>query len=287
MREMKKFKFILGLFAILIAALAIFFVLRSENALLTHPKGVIARSELDLISINYLLMLMIVIPTFALLFWVVWKYSAKNSRAKYDPDKSHGGFKEVILWIIPLIAIVPMAVITWYAAHKLDPYQPIGEKQMTIQVVAMDWKWLFIYPEQRIAAVNWVQFPEKTPIRFELAADGSPMNSFWIPQLSGQIYAMTGMTTQIHMMADGPGIYTGRAAEINGAGFADMTFIAKSTSMGDFEEWVGKVKESPLQLNEGIYQELVKPSQKHPIELYSNVESGLFHKIVMKYMHHP
>ncbi len=189
-------------------------------------------------------MLIIIVPTFILLFVVAWKYRAKNAKAKYDPEHSHGVFGELILWMIPSVVIAVMAVITWNATHKLDPYKPLESevKPLTIQVVALDWKWLFIYPEQGIATLNFVQFPERTPIHFELSADGSPMNSFWIPQLSGQIYSMTGMTTQLHIMADGPGEYTGRAAEINGEGFADMTFVAKSTSQSDFEDWVAERK---------------------------------------------
>ena len=180
-----------------------------------------------------------------------------------------------------------MAFVTWNAAHELDPYKPIenGKTPLTIQVVAIDWKWLFIYPEQGIATVNFVEFPAQTPIRFELSADGSPMNSFWIPELSGQIYSMAGMATVIHMMADGPGVYPGRAAEINGKGLADMTFTAKSVWQSDFDDWVALVKRSPLKLTGPVYNELVKPSLNHPIQLYSDVESDLFNKIVMKYMH--
>lgn len=282
---MKRIKFILGILAILVAALAVFLVLRSDKTLLTHPKGIIAHGELSLISTNIFLMLIVIVPTLILLFVIAWKYRARNSKAKYDPEKSHGAFTESILWIIPSIVIAVMIVITWNATHELDPYKPLTGKvkPLKIQVVALDWKWLFIYPEQGIASLNFVQFPDNTPIHFALSADGSPMNSFWIPQLSGQIYCMTGMTTPLHIMADGPGEYTGRAAEINGQGFADMTFIAKSTSQSDFDDWVSHVKESTLQLTDPIYHELVKCSINNPIALYSYVEKDLFNKIVMKY----
>lgn len=285
--RMKMIKFLLGMLAIICAALVVFFVLRSEGTLLTHPKGIIAQSELDLIATNYLLMLIVVVPTIILLFVVAWRYRAKNAKAKYDPKHSGGVFQELLLWIIPSVVIAVMAVHTWNVTHKLDPYKPLESdvKPLTIQVVALDWKWLFIYPEQGIATLNFVQFPAGTPIHLELAADGSPMNSFWLPELSGQIYAMTGMTTQLHILADEPGEYTGRAAEINGQGFADMTFVAKSTSQLDFETWVTSVKQSPLQLTLGIYNELAKPSEKNPIALYSDVENDLFTVIVMKHMH--
>lgn len=287
MKHMKTIKFIISILAIIGALLAIFFVVRSDKALLTHPKGMIARSELNLITTNILLMLIVIVPTFILLFVTIWKYRTKNLKAKYEPEYSRGVFREPILWIIPSIIIAFMTVITWKATHELDPYKPIeGEaRPLTIQVMALDWKWLFIYPEQGIASVNFVQFPERTPIHLELSADGSPMNSFWIPQLSGQIYSMTGMVTQLHIMADAADVYTGRAAEINGKGYADMTFIAKSTSQSDFDDWVAHVKQSSLQLTDLIYNELAKPSKNNPITFYSSIEEDLFNKIVMKYMH--
>jgi cytochrome o ubiquinol oxidase subunit II len=284
---MKRIKFVIGILAIIGFVLAIFFVLRSENALVVHPKGIIAYSQLNVITKIILLMLIIIVPTFIALFVIAWKYRAKNSKAEYDPERSYGGFREALLWIIPAIVIAVMAFTTWNDTHKLDPYKQIKSdvKPLKIQVVALDWKWLFIYPEQGIAALNFVQFPAQTPIHFELAADSSPMNSFWIPQLSGQIYAMTGMITQIHMMADEPGEYSGRAAEINGKGYASMTFVVKSTPQADFEGWVEEVKKSSLPLTESLYNKLVKPSKKNPITLYSSVEQDLFSKIVMKYMH--
>ncbi len=287
MQHMKRIKFAIGILAIMSMALAIFFVLRSDGSLITHPKGIIAHSELNLINTVILLMLIIVVPTFILLFAIAWKYRAKNSKAKYEPETKGGVFKELILWIIPSIIIAAMAPITWKFTHQLDPYRPLSSEvePLAIQVVALDWKWLFIYPEQGIATVSFFQFPAGTPIHLSLAADGSPMNSFWLPQLSGQIYAMTGMITQLHIMADESGVYTGRAAEINGKGFADMTFVAKSTSRSDFDAWVEEVKRSPLRLTHSAYTELAKPSQKHPIALYSYAEKDLFNEIVMKYMH--
>jgi cytochrome o ubiquinol oxidase subunit II len=284
---MKKVRFSIATLAVVCLALIIFFVLRTEIALVTNPKGIIAQKQLDLIITNVVLMVSIIFPTFIAFFAVASKYFAQNPKAEYDPEHAYGFFAEVALWGIPSIIILVMAIITWNATHELDPYRPLQSevKPLTIQVVALDWKWLFIYPEQGIATVNFVQFPNLTPIRFELAADESPMNSFWIPQLGGQIYAMTGMITKLHMMADDPGEFSGRAAEINGAGFADMTFVAKSSSQPDFDHWVSEVKQSPLRLTDTAYSELLKRSQNHPVTLFSYVENDLFNKIVMKYMH--
>lgn len=277
---MKNIKFILAAFlTILITVLVIFFALRNDHALLIHPKGVMARSELELLATQILLMLIVIVPTFVVLFATVWKRSEQ-------PKSTPFHINQPILWLIPTSVIAIMAVITWQAAHKLDPYRPLtsDDQPLTIQVVALDWKWLFIYPEQGIATVNFVQFPANIPIHFRLAADGSPMNSFWIPQLSGQIYSMSGMSTSLHLMADGPGSYTGRAAEINGKGYADMTFEVTSSSTSDFDNWVSDVKQSSQELTEATYNELIKPSIHHPVTFYSSVKKDLYHEIMMKYM---
>lgn len=284
---MKKIQHGFVLLAIAFAILAIIFVLKSEHALITHPKGLIAKSELHLIVTNILIMLCIIAPTFVLLFWVAWKYRLrKNHKPSQTPQKSFPLSPQILFWVAPSLIVLAMAPIMWKKTHELDPYQPlkVEGKPLTIQVIALDWKWLFIYPEQNIASLNFVQIPEKTPIHFELAADDSPMNSFWIPQLSGQIYAMSGMITQLHLIADTVGVYQGRAAEINGEGFADMTFVVKSTTLTDFETWVDTVKKTPNPLTHPVYNDLMKKSVKNPITLYSQVENALFHQVVMKYM---
>lgn len=286
---MKKRRLVLGAFialALICAVTAIVWVLQSEKALLINTKGVIAHRERHVIGRNILLMLIVVIPTFVALYFVAWRYRARKDHPNYDPDRSFSGILvQSLLWIVPTCVMAVMMFKTWHDAHELDPYLVLKSetKPLHIQVVALDWKWLFIYPEQQIATTNFVAFPEKTPIHFTLAADGSPMNSFWIPQLGSQIYAMTGMMTQLHLMADEPGEYPGRAAEINGEGLADMTFIAKATSTTDFESWVALVRESPLHLDEATYNKLSQPFIYKPVSLYSTVDKDLFHKIVMKY----
>lgn len=278
-------KFLFGIFAVIIAVIGIVIVLSSENALVVHPKGIIAKNELELIVTNILLMLLIILPTYIFLFTVVWKYCIKHG--KHDLHYSPGPAGELLMWILPSIIVAIMAVVTWQATHQLNPYKPIenDEPPITIEVIALDWKWLFIYPEQKIATLNYFQIPEHTPIHFKLTADGSPMNSFWIPQLSGQIYSMTGMTTQLYIMADGPGKYSGRAVEINGEGYSDMTFQAISTSKEEFKDWIEKVKKSSRHLTEDVYLELVRPSVNKSVLDYSEVENNLYHKIVHKYMY--
>lgn len=280
-------RFLIGILAVVIGVVGVAFVLASENALVVHPKGVVAQDELELIIVNIFLMLLIIVPTYILLFAVVWKYCIRNEKAKYDPDHTYGPVGDLIMWGLPSIIVAIMSIVTWNRTHHLDPYKPLESevKPLAVQVVALDWKWLFIYPELGIATLNYFYIPEQTPIHLRLTADGSPMNSFWIPQLSGQIYSMTGMSTQLHLMADAPGEYTGRAVEINGEGYADMTFSVKSASIRDFEEWVAHVKKSSFHLTADIYEDLVKPSVNKSIILFSEVEKDLYHQIVHKYMH--
>jgi cytochrome o ubiquinol oxidase subunit 2 len=279
-------KLLAGLLVIAIGVIGIVIVLANENALIVHPKGVIAKSELELIILNIALMLLIIVPTYILLFSVVWKYCIKKN-GKYDPDHSYGPIGELIMWLLPSFIVAIMAIVTWDATHKLNPYKPLESevKPLIVQVIALDWKWLFIYPEQGIATLNYFSIPADTPIHLRLTADGSPMNSFWIPQLSGQIYSMTGMSTQLYLMSDEPGEYAGRAVEINGEGYADMTFIVKSTSPHDFEDWIAEVKKSSIHLTEEVYEDLVKPSVNKSIILFSEVEEGLYHKVIHKYMY--
>lgn len=282
---MKK-KLLIGLFAVVISVIYIVIVLASKNALVVHPKGIIASDILTLILTNIALMLVIILPTYILLFTVVWKYCIKKGKIEHAPEETAGPIAELLMWGLPTVIVAGMAVITWFATHALNPYKPIesDKKPLLVQVVAMDWKWLFIYPEQGIATLNLLHIPEKTPIHFRLTADRAPMNSFWIPQLGGQIYSMTGMSTQLFLMADGPGSYVGRAVEINGEGYSGMTFGVKSTSLKDFEEWVAKVNDSSLDLTAAAYADLVRPGINRNVLLFSNVEKDLYEKIIHSYM---
>jgi len=282
-----KRKFLFGLLGIVIGVVGIVTVLSSENALSVHPKGLIAKSILELIITNISFMLIIIIPTYIFLFSVIWKYCIRQKNIKYDPTHSYGTIGLLLMWGLPSIVVLVMAIKTWDATHELNPYKPIESesKTLTVEVVALNWKWLFIYPEQGIATLNYIQIPENTPIHLKLTADHSPMNSFWVPQLCGQMYCMAGMINQEYMMADGLGEYRGRAVEINGDGYSTMTFMVKSTSSQDFENWVKDVQTSSLHLTKEVYQELVKPAVNQSTILYSDVEKGFFHELVHKYMY--
>ena len=260
-------------------------LISSAYSVILEPKGIIALAERNLMLTTTILMLIVVIPVYILIFSFVWKYRAGNTKARYTPDWSNNKMLEAVWWAIPGIIILLLGMLTWKSTHDLDPYKPIEstEKPIIIEVVALDWKWLFIYPGEHIATVNFVEFPEKTPVNFVITAD-APMNSFWIPQLGGQIYAMAGMRTQLHLMADGVGDYAGASANFSGPGFSGMKFIARSASRQDFDGWVGSVKMSPNILNSGSYGQLAKPSSNDPIVYYSSVAEGLYNDIIMKFM---
>ena len=194
------------------------------------PKGFIAFEERDLLYITALLMLTVVVPVLVLAVVICWKYRAGNKKAKYEPEWDKSWALELVWWGFPCIIVALLSVLTVKSCLDLDPFKPLESdvKPLKIQVVALQWKWLFIYPEQKIATINFVQFPEKTPINFELTAD-APMNSFWIPQLGGQIYAMPGMSTKLHLIANEAGSYRGSSSNISGNGFAGMIFTAKKS----------------------------------------------------------
>src|SRR3989344_8743312 len=226
-------KLLLALFILLLVGITILVavLLGGGTIAVLNPKGIVATQERNLIIFALLLSLTVVIPVFILTFAIAWKFR-EGREEKYEPDWDHNKWLEFVWWAVPAAIILVLAAVTWTSTHQLDPFKPLSSstQPITIQVVALQWKWLFIYPEQNIATVNFVQFPARTPINFELTAD-APMNSFWIPQLSGQIYAMAGHKTQLHLMADETGEFAGSAAEISGRGFAGMKFSAKATSV--------------------------------------------------------
>lgn len=273
------------LFIILIMQPLQVFHFREFIAIL-FPKGIVALEERNLLLIIQAIMLLVIIPVYILTFIFSWRYRAFNPQGKYDPDLVDNRLAEYIWWGIPLILTVIVAVLTFFKTHELDPYKPLAseKKPMTIQVVALQWKWLFIYPEEKIASVNFVQFPKNTPVRFEITAD-APMNSFWIPHLGGQIYAMPSMRTELNLIANEMGDFRGSSANFSGEGFAGMTFIARSSSEEDYHQWLETAKKSSNVLGSGEYDKLAAPSQNNSVEIYQLKEGNLFNQIIMKYMH--
>ena len=249
------------------------------------PRGPIAGQERDLILIAAALSLFVVIPVFVLAIALAIKYREGNPDSKYSPTLTNSPRLEAAWWIFPSALIGILAVFGWSSAHTLDPFQPLtsGTKPLTVEVVAMDWKWLFIYPDQHIACVNEMVIAENTPINLVLTSD-APMNSFWIPQLSGQIYAMSGMQTQLHLEASSSGTFNGTSANLSGVGFSGMTFQVKSMSSIDFQQWAANAYRSPRTLDRAQYAELARPTTNDPVSCYSNADPTLFTSIIAGYM---
>jgi cytochrome o ubiquinol oxidase subunit 2 len=282
---MKRTRVVLIGLVVLVAVIAFVRYLMTTKIAVLDPKGTIALQEKNLIVFALLLSLIVVIPVFALLFVFAWRYREGNDKAKYSPNLDHNVVAETIWWLVPTALISVLAVVAWNSSHSLDPYKPLVSSvaPVTIQVVALDWKWLFIYPQDHVATVNYVRIPDKTPVNFVITAD-APMNSFWIPQLGGQIYAMPGMSTQLHLAADAPGSYNGSSANISGVGFSGMTFVAQSSSMSDYKTWLADAQRSPQRLTAYEYNQLAKPSQNNTVATYSDVVTGLYEGVLDKYV---
>ena len=254
------------------------------------PKGQVGSDEKTLIIVATLLMLLVVVPVIVLTLVFAWKYRASNTSATYTPNWSHSNKIEAVVWAVPCAIILALGVITWNTSHSLDPYKPIDQvagaaakKPIEVEVVALDWKWLFIYPEQHVASVNELAFPAGTPVHFRITSD-SVMNAFFIPQLGSQVYAMAGMQTHVNLVADAVGSYEGMSANFSGPGFSDMKFTAKVTSQEDFDRWVKTAQASKQALSFDAYNELAKPSEKTPVAYFSNVEPVLYATVLDKYM---
>ncbi|VVN22564.1 Cytochrome bo(3) ubiquinol oxidase subunit 2 [Pseudomonas fluorescens] len=254
------------------------------NMTLLNPTGQVGLEQRNLIITATLLMLLVVVPVIVMTFLFAWKYRASNTNATYTPKWNHSTKIEIAVWTVPVLIIIALGYVTYVSTHELDPYRPLESdvKPITIEVVSLDWKWVFIYPEQGIATVNKIVFPTNTPVNFKVTSD-SVMNSFFIPGLGGQIYAMAGMQTKLHLIANRDAEMEGISANYSGAGFTGMKFKAISTSQENFDAWVSEVKKAPKQLETAEYEALTKPSQNNPVELYSSVTPNLFQIIVDKY----
>ena len=253
------------------------------------PVGPVASEQRWIISLSIILMLLVVIPVIVLTLFFARKYRASNTKAKYTPEWSHSYLLEFIWWTIPCIIIIILAVITWISSHDLDPYRPIKAKDtiqktpLIIQVVSLDWKWLFIYPEQNIASVNYLEIPKDQLVEFNVTSD-APMNSFWIPQLGSQIMTMQGMQTKLNTVGTRLGKFEGYSALYSGSGFSGMKFNINVVEKDKFEQWVSHAKASPLSLTLDNYVRLAQPSHWDPVTYYSKVEENLYSDIIMHYM---
>lgn len=275
----------LGLTITLVFSLVIAVLTYDIDIALLNPKGLVANEQHWLLITSTLIMLGFGVPVILTLYFFTWKYREDGPNQDYSPKKNTSKAMLAFAWGGPLTIVIILAAIMLPATQRLEPQKPIisDKDQLTVQVVSMNWKWLFIYPEQGIATVNFAQIPVDTPIRFELTADEAPMSSFWVPHLAGMLYTMTGHVNPLNLMADSTGDYPGASAEISGVGFAGMKFTTRVSTEEEFEAWVAETKQSPEHLDDAEYERLLEPSEYEEPAFYASTSPNLYDTIVSKY----
>ena len=259
------------------------------NTVVLNPSGDIAVQQAHLVVVSTLLMLLIIVPVMFLICLFAWRYRQSNTAAKYEPNWDHSTRLELLIWGAPLLIVIVLGLITWIYTHLLDPYRPLsrldaqrpvaaGVKPLEVQVVAMDWKWMFIYPEQGIATINELVTPIDVPVRFHMTSS-SVMNAFYIPALAGMVYTMPGMETQLNAVMNKSGVYDGFSANYSGAGFSDMRFKYHGVSQAEFDGWVAKTRAGSA-LTRAQFVALDKPTIKHPVMRFGSVEQGLYDMVL-------
>jgi cytochrome o ubiquinol oxidase subunit II len=251
----------------------------------SHPFGPIAAAEHHLMATAALLMLIVVIPVFVMAIIFPRIFRVANSSARYRPDWSSSRTIEALIWLVPTVLVAVIGHMVWTQTHRLDPYRPLpsNRRPMEVDVIAQDWKWLFLYPEQGIATVNELVFPSDRPLHLKLTSDAS-MNSLLIPDLAGQIYVMAGMQTELNLAAPADGDFVGRNTQFNGTGFDDEHFVVQAIGSERFDAWIAGIKRASRPLDAAVYAELTKPSSAVPVSHYSSFDGELFDLVMHKYM---
>ncbi len=283
----KRNKIIIGFLSLVVLSLFIWY-LSTLNFEVLNPKGTIALQESNLIYFALLLSLVVVVPVFSLLIIFAYKYRENNpKKVDYKPDWDKNSLLEFSWWFFPAVLIAILGVVTWQTSHSLNPFKPINSKvqPLRIDVISLQWRWLFIYPTYRVASINYLPLPINTPIDFHLTSD-APMNSFWIPQLAGQIYSMPGMSTQLHIMATVNGNYRGLSANISGLGFANMSFVAAVRSNQTFQTMMKNMSQVRQTLNYASFLKLAKPSLNSKVEYFAKVNPAIYDQLIMSYVNH-
>lgn len=257
-----------------------------RQAAVIDPKGPIALAERNLLFDAFCVMMVVIVPVIVLTLLFAYRYRASNTKAVYTPTWANSIRVDALTWLIPALIVMAVAVLLWRSTHRLDPYRPLESREppIDVQVVAQDWKWLFIYPEQGIAVVNQLAFPAGRPVSLRITSD-TVMNSFYVPQLAGQIYAMAGMQTRLQMLADQPGTFVGRNSQYSGGGYSQQHFEVQAMSQADFDAWVARAKQGGAKLDSTTYPALAARSRANPVTYYSTVEPRLFDSIIDKYRH--
>jgi cytochrome o ubiquinol oxidase subunit 2 len=244
------------------------------------PQGPIGAANKTILVDSVAIMLAIVLPTIVAVFAFAFWFRASNTRAQHWPDWEYSGRIELVVWSIPALTVILLGGVAWIGAHQLDPAKPIAgsEKSLIIQAVSLDWKWLFIYPDQKIATINTLTVPAGVPLQFELTS-ASVMNAFFIPQLGSMIYTMNGMTTRLNLQADAPGTFQGLSAQFSGDGFADMHFDVRAVPSEQFSKWAQDASKAEKSLDEQSYEQISRPSMKNEQAIYRLADPNLFRSI--------
>lgn len=254
------------------------------------PSGYVAHQQSQLVVTSAILMLLIIVPVILMTLFFAWHYRQSNADAEYRPDWDHSLRLELAIWAAPLLIVIALGALTWIGSHTLDPFRPLrridtnhtvvaGVPPLTIDVVALDWKWLFIYPAQGIALVNEVAAPIDVPIRFRITS-ASVMNAFFVPALAGQIYAMPGMRSELNAVINHAGDYRGFSSSYSGAGFSHMEFRFLGMTPDRFTKWVERNRSATARLDRKAYRKLVQPSIADPVRRYGRIDPALFQSIV-------
>jgi cytochrome o ubiquinol oxidase subunit II len=251
-----------------------------------NPKGIITYEERKLFFDTLALMLIVVLPVIVMSFTFVYHYQVSHRVKQYKPNWSHSLFLESLWWGIPCVIILVLAILTWKKTYELDPYRKMigSQPPLLIQAIALPWKWLFIYPQQDIATINYLVIPVGQPVEYWITTDNVPMSAFFIPQLGSQIYAMAGMRTRLNLLADQPGDYDGMNTQFNGDGFSDMHFPVHVVEPDKMQQWISQIKKSPNRLTDAAYNELLHPSIGGKPQFFSGVTSNLFQNVLNTYL---
>lgn len=256
----------------------------TSNYVSLFPSGTVGEQERDLIIISFLLMMFVFVPVVILTLWFMWHYRVDNHKATYKPRWDHSSLLEVFLWGGPVVIIAILGVLTWYSTHALDPYKEIASKHDTVHVqgIAMDWKWLFIYPDRNIATVDELAIPKNRPVSIDLTSD-TVMNAFMVPALGTQIFAMSGMRTNVNLMSNETGKFFGKNYQYTGEGFHNMAFQVNAMEPAKFEDWASSVKQTGAQLDADRFAELTKPSDHAGVTYFAPVKDDLFGYVIGLY----
>lgn len=249
----------------------------ASNYMVMFPAGHVGQVQRDLIVVTVLLMAFVFIPVVTFTLWFAWRYRAQNTKARYEPKWDHSNLLEVFLWGGPIVIIFILGGLTWWSTHALDPYDAIKRDGSTLEVkaIAMDWKWLFVYPEYNVASVGELALPVDTPVSLQLTSD-TAMTAFMVPALGSQIFVMSGMVTNLHLLPKERGNFLGRNYQYMGADFHSMRFRTKIMSAADFEGWIKQAKSKGEPLHEEGYAELSEPSDFNRVVYFSPVKDHLF-----------